>query len=424
MARFLHFADIHLGYNRYQCAERTKDFFHAFDDSIERYALEPRVDFVLIAGDLFEHRSIQPSILNQAQLVLERLRAENIPVLAIEGNHDNRPYGVKTSWLRYLAEQEQLILLEPSEDEAGELVLPPWDPDCRRGGYIDLDCGVRVVGSQWAGASTPQLVKKLAQALTQLPPMQGQTVMMLHHGLEGQVARYEGALRYRDLLPLQEAGVDYLALGHIHKNYEEAGWIFNPGSLEANSVAESRDQMVRGVYRVTIGPEGIEAQLERDYAQRSIWRLVLAVTKTWSPEDLWDRATALVQAKGEATQGAIVELRIQGQVGFNRLDINGRALQRHLQEISGALVFLLKYEVTGTEYESFVAPEAHLSRPDLETLVFQDLLARYDRYSDSLDPLARALREVKTQVLEGSPPEDLYQQVETLLMGQEAGVGL
>ena len=43
-----------------------------------------------------------------------------------------------------------------------------------------------------------------------------------------------GALRYSDLLPLKAAGIDYLGLGHIHKQYDVEDWIFNPGSLEAH----------------------------------------------------------------------------------------------------------------------------------------------------------------------------------------------
>lgn len=127
MATFLHLSDVHLGYNRYNNGERTKDFFYAFEDCIDRYAVQEPVDFVLIVGDLFEHRSIQPSTLNQAQIVLEHLKKAQIPVLAIEGNHDNCPYGVKTSWLRYLAEQGWLILLEPEEDS--DTLLAHWDPD-------------------------------------------------------------------------------------------------------------------------------------------------------------------------------------------------------------------------------------------------------------------------------------------------------
>ncbi|MEL6327004.1 MAG: metallophosphoesterase, partial [Cyanobacteria bacterium J06626_23] len=104
MPKFLHLADIHLGFDRYDSPERTKDFFFALQDALQRYAIDEKVDFVIIAGDLFEHRMIQPAILNQAQLCLQMLQQAAIPVLAIEGNHDNRPYGTKTSWLRYLSD--------------------------------------------------------------------------------------------------------------------------------------------------------------------------------------------------------------------------------------------------------------------------------------------------------------------------------
>ncbi|NET52509.1 MAG: hypothetical protein F6K09_28645 [Merismopedia sp. SIO2A8] len=138
MARFLHLADIHLGFDRYDNRTRSQDFFRAFYDALETYAIAESVDFVLIAGDLFEHRLIQPSTLNQAQICLKYLQDANIPVIAIEGNHDNRPYGTKTSWLRYLAEWGLLTFLEPGDVEAGHPLFSHWDQEQRYGGYIDL----------------------------------------------------------------------------------------------------------------------------------------------------------------------------------------------------------------------------------------------------------------------------------------------
>ena len=114
MPKFLHVSDVHLGFDRYDCKERTLDFFFAFKDALEKYAVAEQVDFVLISGDLFEHRNIKPAILNHAQLCLQLLHDANIPVLAIEGNHDNAPYGTKSSWLRYLSDWGLLKLLEPS----------------------------------------------------------------------------------------------------------------------------------------------------------------------------------------------------------------------------------------------------------------------------------------------------------------------
>jgi DNA repair exonuclease SbcCD nuclease subunit len=414
MATFLHLSDVHLGYNRYNNGERTKDFFYAFQDCIDRYAVQDPVDFVLIVGDLFEHRSIQPSTLNQAQIVLEQLKEAHIPVLAIEGNHDNCPYGVKTSWLRYLAEQGWLILLEPEEDS--DTLLSPWDPDTGRGGYMDLDCGVRVVGSRWYGASTPQAIKKLAQALQMLPDPQGETVMMLHHGLEGQIARYAGALRYEDVLPLREAGVTYLALGHIHKSYSEQGWIFNAGSVEANSVAEGWGQMRRGVYRVELTAAGVTADLKQDYQQRPIYRLILDADKSWSQVDLENQALALIERENrqQKLHGAIVELRLQGQVGFDRLDLNLRDLNDRLKTLSQALIFLLKSELAGSNYVEPLSPDQQLSREAIEMSVFKDFLAGHHVYQHHLEHFAQGLSHLKQRLLEGESPDPLYSYVTDL----------
>ncbi len=405
MPRFLHLADVHLGFDRYDCRERTQDFFYAFQNAIEKYALEPQVDFVLIAGDLFEHRNIQPAILNQAQYCLEELKRAGIPVLAIEGNHDNRPYGTKTNWLRYLADWGLLILLEPGE--SGNGFYTPWDG--KLGSYIDLDCGVRVLGSSWYGTSAPKAIEQIAAALQALPPHPGQTVMMFHHGLEGQIARYQGALRYGELLPLKQAGVDYLALGHIHKNYEIEGWIFNPGSTEANSIEESSYR--RGVYLVEIGSDSIQAELKRDYYQRAMARLQLTTRGDETVEDLEQQAIqqieqAIQQGKIKPDQAPVVELRIEGQVGFDRFELDVRQLQQRLQQLSNALIFLLKYEVDAVAYATPFGEDAN--RLQIEREVFLDLLTANNTYRKRATELADGLIGLKDQQLEGRSEDDLY----------------
>ncbi|GAB4383010.1 MAG: DNA repair exonuclease [Elainellaceae cyanobacterium] len=420
MARFLHIADIHLGFDRYDSKPRTQDFFYAFQDVLEKYAIDPKVDCVLIAGDLFEHRTIQPATLNQAQICLERLREAGIPVLAIEGNHDNRPYGTKTSWLRYLAEWNLLILLEPGDVAAGEALYQVWNPEQRRGGYIDLQCGLRVIGSQWYGASAPKAIEQIAAAIQDLPPASGQTVLLFHHGLENQIARYQGALRYAELLPLKQAGVDYLALGHIHKNYEVEGWIFNPGSLEANSVEEAGFQ--RGAYLVKIDQNGIQAELKQKYRQRPVVRLKLLTQGTESLEEVEQLAITQVQQAIQAGQldpedEPIVELRIEGQVSFDRLELDTKQLQQQLQQISHALLFLLKYEVDTTVYVSPLSDES--DRLQIEREVFTDLLTAHNSYKKRAAELAQGLIDLKDQQLDDCSDEELYTFVHTLLDSAE-----
>lgn len=414
MARFLHLADVHLGFDRYDNRRRTQDFFYAFKDVLEKYAIGEQVDFVVIAGDLFEHRNIQPATLNQAQLCLDELREAGIPVLAIEGNHDNRPYGTKTSWLRYLADWGLLMLLEPGNLLEGEPFYYPWQD--KRGGYVDLDCGVRVLGSQWYGASAPKAIEQIATAMTELPPDPGASVLLFHHGLEGQIARYQGALRYVDLLPLKQAGVDYLALGHIHKNYEYEGWIFNPGSVEANSIEEGGYK--RGAYLVEVAETGIKAELKQDYYQRSIVRLRLKTNGDESLEQVEQQAVGYLQSAVEngeldPDEEPIVELRIEGKVGFDRLDLNVKLLQQQLQQISQALIFLLKYEVDATQFSTPTSEEA--DRSQIERDVFMDLLTAHSTYKKNAPNLAQGLIDLKDWQLEGRPETELYDFVQTLL---------
>ncbi|MBT9312306.1 metallophosphoesterase family protein [Leptothoe kymatousa] len=413
MAKFLHVADVHLGFDRYNSKVRTTDFFHTLWDVFERYAIGEGVDFVVIAGDLFEQRMIQPAVLNQAQLCLQQLQAANIPVIAIEGNHDNCPYGTKTSWLRYLSDWDLLKLLEPA---AGEQFYLPWDAETRRGGYIDLDCGVRVLGSSWYGAAAPKAVEQIAGAVSALPPGPGSTVLLFHHGLEGQIARYSGALRYSDLLPLREAGIDYLGLGHIHKYYAVDNWLFNPGSLEANNVEEGAFE--RGALLVDLVDGQVNAQLQTDYRQRPIVRLSLKLRGQEALEDIEKLAIALLDGAIAETrlipdQQPIVELRIEGQVGFDRLELDTKQLQSRLHEHCGALIFLLKYDVDAMAYGTPLMDDA--DRHQVEREIFTDLLSAHNVYKKKAQSLATGLVDLKDRHLVGDSDESLYRLVEQML---------
>ncbi|MEO1391848.1 MAG: exonuclease SbcCD subunit D [Cyanobacteria bacterium J06634_5] len=417
MPKFLHISDIHLGFDRYESKTRTLDFFYALKDVLEKYAVGEAVDFVIIGGDLFEHRNIKPAILNQAQICLRVLQEANVPVLAIEGNHDNAPYGTKSSWLRYLSDWGLLKLLEPGNVGNGEPFYSHWDDDTQRGGYIDLDCGVRVLGSSWYGAAAPRAIEQIAEAIGTLPPAPGPSILLFHHGLEGQISRYAGALRYGEVLPLQKAGIDYLALGHIHKSYAEEGWIFNPGSIEANNVEEG--QFERGAFLVEIDKDGtITPELKTDYQQRPIVRLQLKMRTQDAMESVAEGAIALITQSIKSKklipdQQPIVELRITGTVGFDRLELDTRELQKQLKEQSNALIFLLRYDVDEAAYASPIAEEA--SRLEVEQEVFTDLLAANSVYKKQAAKLAHGLIDLKERQMAGESEESLYELVEGLL---------
>src|SRR5713101_5859387 len=147
-ASFIHVADTHLGYEQYGVRERFNDFSRAFWD-IMQDAVNREVDFVVIAGDLFNKRAIDALTL----------------IHAIEGNHDRSYYRDGISWLQFLCHQEYLMLLAPKMRDGAPL-LTLWDQRTMLGSHVDLLGGrLRIYGLPWQGAATARSMEGLAQAL-------------------------------------------------------------------------------------------------------------------------------------------------------------------------------------------------------------------------------------------------------------------
>ncbi len=141
-ARFLHLADCHLGYRQYGHKERFNDFSKAFYAIVET-AVREQVDFVVLAGDLFQKRSIDALTLSHAMQGLEKLHRAGIPCLAVEGNHELAYFNESIGWMRFLAERELIVLLD-TRFEDGKPMLTPYTK--RNGAYIDIKPGLRVYG--------------------------------------------------------------------------------------------------------------------------------------------------------------------------------------------------------------------------------------------------------------------------------------
>ncbi|HEX8852839.1 MAG TPA: DNA repair exonuclease, partial [Pyrinomonadaceae bacterium] len=188
MIKFLHLSDVHLGCRRYNLEERTKDFFRSWYDVIVNHAVPNSVDFVLVAGDFFDRRNIDPQTLNHALAGLQRLRDEGIPVVAIEGNHDRRDAVSEYSWMRSLSRAGYIVLLEPVADDESPISMTPWDEESREGSYIDIK-GARIYGSHWYGTSAPVAMTMLSDALRRTRDEGRFNILMLHTDVEGQLSR-------------------------------------------------------------------------------------------------------------------------------------------------------------------------------------------------------------------------------------------
>lgn len=417
--RFLHCADIHLGYQQYNSDERYNDFGRAFEHLVDD-ALERRVRFLLLAGDLFHKRIVDPLTLLQASAGLQRLREAGIPVYAVEGNHERPHYRERLSWLDYLTEAGLLITLCPRY-EGGQLLLEPWDLDTRSGAYVDLPEGIRILGAKYYGAVTPRVVRDMTAALQALPgPRPAYTILMLHAGLEGILDNYSATLRRADLDPLRPL-VDYLALGHIHKPFVQDNWIHNPGSLETNSVAEAAWEE-RGYFVVEVEPHAARKhRVERVCPpRRPFVRLSFAVDTYETPQALLDAVEAFLKEQAEpalVAQRPVVELRLHGILPFERLDLDTTHIERLLKAAFDPLVVLIRDLSTPSAFE--IRTTEAMSRAELERHVLTELLERDIRRREDSARWADMVLRLKTLALGSRPPEEIAAELRRFRQEQE-----
>lgn len=234
--RFLHCSDIHLGRRPIGSAfsdysnQRYEDYFNAFDWII-KFALENPVDVFLISGDLFDRRELSPDVLERAEGQLLRLKERNIPVIAIEGNHDRLFTVEGRSWLEYLSREKLLYLLKPFTLDDGSVNFPRWNKDS--GAMVEIN-GVRFYGLGYQGFSFQQYFEAIAN---QLDP--SEINVILAHTAIGNPSVVPGCVKEEELEPLI-GKCEYIAGGHIHtKHVYERFKMFVPGAPEYWDIKES-----------------------------------------------------------------------------------------------------------------------------------------------------------------------------------------
>ncbi|HEX8687251.1 MAG TPA: exonuclease SbcCD subunit D, partial [Pyrinomonadaceae bacterium] len=407
MIKFLHMSDVHLGCRRYNIEERTKDFFRSWHDVIVNHALADKVDFVLIAGDFFDRRNIDPQTMNHALAGLQLLRDAGIPVVAIEGNHDRRDAVSDYSWMRSFSQAGFFILLEPARaEESAESALPwqmvPWDEETHTGSYVDIK-GARVFGTHWYGTSANAAMPMLAESLRAARGEGLFHILLLHTDVEGQLNRPIPALSVERLKELRSL-VDYVALGHTHKRFELENWAFNPGSLEACSIDEYREE--RGLYLVEVDEgKNVSASFINDYVQRPFQRLTVDVSGAEDQQAVHDRVMDKVELEArphdpESGEPApIVEINLRGHLGFKNSLLDMRRMREEALEKTGALHVMLKNQSVPVEYAVAAGLDADTSRAHRERRIVEDLIARDNRFRDRAREMAELVLEAKRRAL-------------------------
>jgi len=405
--KFLHIADVHLGCTRYQLPESPRDFYEAWIDVLQRYAIDEQVDFVLMAGDFFHKRSVPPETMNYAFAGLSLLKDAGIPVVAIEGNHDQKHTDSDYSWLRSLADWGLIILLEPTIEDH-KIVYLAWGEETRRGGFVDLG-NARIFGSDWYGASANWAMPMLVDAIKANRREGAFHILMLHTDVEGHQTHPMPALSISALRELRDVS-SYVALGHTHKNYSIDNWAFNPGSLEITSIDEYRE--TRGAYLVEVN-DGFEVNAAHvvDYRQRPFQRLVYDVTPYKQAEEVTEAVLSQARLEARCAESAdarpIIEVTLRGQLGFPSSRLEMVKIRDEVARLTDALHVRMKNHTLPAEAANDPDQRDDLDRGELERRVIEGLVIRDSRFASKAKDVSEAVIGAKTMALSDEPPEKI-----------------
>ncbi len=219
--RFLHTADWQLGMTRHFLAGDAQPRYSAARrDAVAglgTLAAEVGAEFVVVAGDVFEHNQLPPRVIGQS---LEAMRAVGIPVYLLPGNHDPLDASsVYTSALFTAERPDNVVVLD-------------------RTGVHEVRPGLELVAAPWRSkAPTSDLV---ADVLDGLPPASGIRILVAHGGVDILDPDRDKPSLIR-LAGLDEAlargAVDYVALGDKHSltRVGGSGRVWYSGSPEVTN---------------------------------------------------------------------------------------------------------------------------------------------------------------------------------------------
>ncbi|MFC1978362.1 exonuclease SbcCD subunit D [Chloroflexota bacterium] len=339
--KILHFADLHLGVERYGridpatgISTRLSDFLKVLDELVD-YALNSSVDLVLFCGDAY--RSRDPSQTHQREFArrIGRLASNGIAVFLLVGNHDlpnamGRANSVEI--FDTLAVQNIYVGSKPGtyhvSTKSGDVqvVALPW---ARRSALLAKEEAKNLTAEQ----VNEKLQQTLANILSNEVGLLDRSVPAVLAGHVSVSTARTGSERTMLLgqdyfmlhSSLSRPELDYVALGHIHRRQllSENPHMVYAGSLERVDFGDENNE--KGFYVVELDklkPAG-ERVLSCDFHQVSARRfltievdantdnptatVITAITK----KDIADAIVRLIMKVSESNEPMINDAEIR-----------------------------------------------------------------------------------------------------------------
>lgn len=335
MPRFAHIADCHIGAWR---DLRLRELnMKAFEMSMD-VCIEEKVDFIIIAGDLFH---VNVPDLGYVQRTVEKLREvrdRGIQIYVIYGSHDYNPNTV--SIVDVLNSSGLFQKVVDAEFEDDKLVLSFFQ---------DSKTKAKIVGLSGRTGTLERMYYTMLDR-ERLESEPGFKVFVLHSAI-GELKPVSMAFLQGVPLSNLPQGFSYYAGGHIHKRIEETlegyGHIVYPGPLFGATFTDLEDTAKgerRGFYLVDFNKNSVK---QVQFIETSIcdvtYSEVDADKKTANQveQELFDLASTL-----EAS-GKIVLVRVKGTLSTGKVsDIDFRKVRNTILEQGAEYVFLNRRALT------------------------------------------------------------------------------
>jgi len=225
--KLLHTADWHVG-RTIRGRSRTPEFDDALREVVG-IAVQENVDAVLVAGDLYDHRSPAPEADSLVFAAFVRLHEAGIPVVAIPGNHDSalrlealakllRPIGVAMVPRVVPPEEGSLIEVRAKDgSEAALVACVPFVPQRRFG-----DAAALFRATEDWYQSYAEGMGRLIAAVTEPFRLDRVNVLLAHLFTDGAIP---GGGEHQITIGIEYAvsparlpgTASYVALGHVHR---------------------------------------------------------------------------------------------------------------------------------------------------------------------------------------------------------------
>lgn len=232
--KFAHIADCHLG--SWRQPELQALNLDSFKKAID-LCIKNQVDFVVIAGDLFDSAYPPIEILEEAFFQLKRLKDSNIECFYIAGSHDYSASG--KTFLSVLERAGFCKNLYNPEQREEKIILNPV-----------LFKNVALYG--YPGKKSGLEVEELRKIKLQESPGLFR-IFALHTCILGAV----GTLPIDSIKETELPEAEYYALGHLHINYENGRFVY-AGPIFPDNFQELEELNFGSFYIVNTSPLKID----------------------------------------------------------------------------------------------------------------------------------------------------------------------